>query len=273
VVSPFVLRTFEPLAEEVEGKQVEKVTRLGKRIVLGLEGEMFVVIHLMIAGRLRWTEKVAKSAGRGGGKIGLASFEFESSGTMHLVEASKEKRAGIWIVRGAAIGPHDPHGDSVFAVSPARFVELLRSQNRTLKRFLTDPNVLDGIGNAYSDEILHAARLSPVTLTSRLSEEECGRLLSSAREVLSRWTAKLREELGDGFPGPGEVTAFRPDFAVHGKYGQPCPACGTAVQRIRYASNETNYCPRCQTGGKVLADRSLSRLLKKDWPGRVEEWE
>lgn len=280
MVSPFVLRTFEPAVEEAEGRRVEGVSRLGKRIVVRLEGGLGVVVHLMIAGRFRWAEKVGKPTargGRGGGGGGgggvLAMFEFEPAGVLSLTEMSKEKRAGIWIVRREELGQHDPRGASVFEVSVDRFGELAAEKNRTLKRFLTDPNTLDGIGNAYSDEILHAAKLSPVMLTSRLDGEERARLLSASRDVLSWWTVKLREELGERFPGPGEVTAFRPDFAVHGKFGQPCPVCGTAVQRIRYADNETNYCPRCQTGGKVLADRSMSRLLKGDWPSRVEEWE
>lgn len=270
LVSPFVLRTVEPGVEELEGKKVVELRRWGKRVVFCFEGNLFVVVHLMIAGRFRWSEKVgAKPVG----KVGLASFEFEN-GTLQLVEASKEKRAGIWVVRGwGSVEALGPRGLEVMSATLAQFATVLRAENHTLKRSLTDPRLIDGIGNAYSDEILHAAGLSPVMLTSRLTDEQIDRLFFHTRAVLAKWTRVLQEEFSTKFPGPGDVTAFRPDFAVHGKYGEPCPVCGTAVQRIRYAENETDYCPRCQTEGKVLADRSLSRLLKDDWPSRIEELE
>jgi formamidopyrimidine-DNA glycosylase len=224
----------------------------------------------MIAGRFRWDAKVGAKPP---GKIGLASFEFDG-GTLLLVESSPKKRASIHVVRGRAnLAPHDPGGVNVLACTIGEFASRLRAGNHTLKRALTDPHLFDGIGNAYSDEILHAARLSPVRLTSKLSDDEVARLLDAARTTLTTWTERLRSQFAGRFPGPGDVTAFRPEFAVHGKFGRPCPVCGTSVQRIRYAENETNYCPRCQTDGKMLADRSLSRLLKKDWFRTVEEWE
>jgi len=294
ISSPFVLRTFEPPVEAVEGLTVGALRRIGKRIVFEMrQGEapaeplfarganparreprprelLFIVVHLMIAGRFRWTEKIGvKSAG----KIGLANFEFDN-GTLMLVEPSQKKRASIHIVAGTLdLNSMDPGGVNVLETDLATFTRRIRAGNHTIKRTLTDPRVFDGIGNAYSDEILHAAKLSPVKLTQKLSNEEIAQLYAASRETLSMWIERLGHEFDRKFPGPGDVTAFRPDFAVHGKFGQPCPACGTKVQRIRYAENETNYCPRCQTQGKVLADRSLSRLLKKDWPGTIEELE
>jgi formamidopyrimidine-DNA glycosylase len=283
--SPFVLRTFDPAPEAGEGLGVVGVERLGKRILLAMEGELFYVIHLMIAGRFQWKDaaKMAGSkssvAGPPKGKIDLAAFDFDA-GRLLLTEASQKKRASIHVVRGRdALKEHNPGGLDVMTCSPADFAAALRRENRTLKRALASPRTFDGIGNAYSDEILHEARLGPLKLTRSLSDEEAERLREACRSTLATWTAKLFAEFGmDGgktgrFPGPGQITAFRPDFAVHGKFGQPCPACGTPVQRIVYADNETNYCPTCQTGGKVLADRSMSRLLGDDWPRTVEEWE
>jgi formamidopyrimidine-DNA glycosylase len=276
VVSPFVVRTFDPPIESIEGRTVARLARIGKRIVFEFQSDddetkpLFLVIHPMIAGRLRWDER---RSGKPPGKIGLASITFPN-GTLHLVESSPKKRASIHLVRGkAALGEMNPGGVDVFTCNFATFANQLRTVNHTLKRSLTDPKLVDGIGNAYSDEILHAARLSPVTLTQRLDDDEIARLLDAARSTLDSWTRRLRRQFEDRFPGPGDVTAFRPEFAVHGKFGKPCPVCGTTVQRIRYAENETNYCPRCQTGGKLLADRSLSRLLKNDWPKSIEELE
>lgn len=273
--SPFLLRSTEVGPEECEGRRVEGVERLGKRVVVGVEGEVFLVVHLMIAGRLLWKEVGAKPKGR----IDLAGFGFDS-GTLVLTEASTQKRASLHIVRGrGALAGLDPGGIDPLVCSAAEFAAALRRERRTLKRGLTSPRMLSGIGNAYSDEILHAAGLSPLQLTTNLSDEEMTRLHSAVRGTLERWTRRLHEQFGvvDGapgrFPGPGEITAFRPDFAVHGRYGKPCPVCGTAVQRILHADNETNYCPRCQTGGRVLADRAMSRLLRDDWPRTVEEWE
>jgi formamidopyrimidine-DNA glycosylase len=269
IVSPFLLRTFDPPIEELLGERVVDVRRQGKRVVLGFGGERCLVLHLMIAGRLRWLARGKKPPG----KIGLATFQFET-GTLALTEASPKKRAALHVVRGlAALENLDAGGLEVLETPVSAFAEVLRRENHTLKRALTDPRLFSGIGNAYSDEILHAARLSPVALTSKVTDEEVGRLHAATRHTLTHWTDALRVQFGDRFPGPGEITAFRPEFAVHGRYGQPCPACGTAVQRIRYAENETNYCPRCQTGGRVLADRSLSRLLRDDWPRTVEELE
>jgi formamidopyrimidine-DNA glycosylase len=273
IASPFVLRTFEPPIEAIEGLIVSGVRRLGKRIVLEFDATplpLFLVIHLMIAGRLRWSEKPAAKAP---GKIGLASFELEN-GTLLLVESSPKKRASIHLVAGTvALAAMSPPGLNVFEIDQATFAKQIRAENHTIKRTLTDPRMFDGIGNAYSDEILHAAKLSPVKLTSRLRDEEISRLFDATRRTLSFWTERLQHEFPGKFPGPGDVTAFRPDFAVHGKFGKPCPVCATTVQRIRYAENETNYCPRCQTDGKLLADRSLSRLLKDDWPRSIDEWE
>jgi formamidopyrimidine-DNA glycosylase len=270
VASPFVLRTFEPAIDVLEGKTIFGLERMGKRIVFHFDGDLFLVVHLMIAGRFRWSDKPKVKLT---GKAGLASFQF-AHGTLQLVEHATEKRAGLWVVQGRdELKKHDPGGIDVFNCSVSEFAAKLKEGNHTLKRALTDPRLFDGIGNAYSDEILHGAGLSPVKLTQSLSEEDIDRLLVMTRMTLSRWIGHLINEFSDRFPGPGDVTAFRPDFAVHGKFGEECPVCGTKVQRIRYASNETNYCPRCQTDGKLLADRSLSRLLKKDWPRTIEELE
>jgi formamidopyrimidine-DNA glycosylase len=267
IASPFVLRTVAPSPRELIGAQVTSVERLGKRILLGLEGERFIVIHLMIAGRLRWKERGAKVPG----KVGLAALDFPN-GTLIFTEASPKKRASIHLVAGrAALAEFDRGGLDVFAASAAEFAERLRGERHTVKRSLTDPTLFDGIGNAYSDEILHAARLSPFRMTPSMTDEEIARLHRACIETLNLWTGRMREEVGDGFPET--VTAFRPEMAVHGKFGQPCPACGTAVQRIVYADNEANYCPTCQTEGRLLADRALSRLLKEDWPRSLEELE
>lgn len=269
IVSPFVLRTFDPDIDAIVGKRITSLRRLGKRIVFVLEGDLFLVVHLMIAGRFRWSDKPGEKPPA----ISLASFDFPN-GTLHLTEAGSKKRAGIHVVRGeAALAAHDPGGLEVLEASEPAFIARLRSGNRTAKRTLTDPHVFSGIGNAYSDEILHAAKLSPLALTGKLPDADAKTLFDATRRVLLHWMQKLREDFGDRFPGAGEVTAFRPDFAVHGKFGKPCPVCGTLVQRIRYADNETNYCPRCQTDGKLLSDRSLSRLLKSDWPKSIDELE
>lgn len=263
--SPFVLRSVEPGIDELAGRRVESVRRIGKRIVLGFDGELFLVIHLMIAGRLRWRGPGAQIPGR----IGHAAFDF-APGTLLLTEAGSKKRAAIHVVRGAvALARHDPGGLELFEADVDTFAAVLRRENHTLKRSLTDPRLFSGIGNAYSDEILHRARLSPLKLTRRMDDREVATLFDAARQVLDEWTGRLRDQVGDGFPD--KVTAFRPGMAVHGRYGKPCPDCGTPVQRIIYAENETNYCARCQTGGRLLADRSLSRLLKKDWPRTVDE--
>jgi formamidopyrimidine-DNA glycosylase len=270
VTSPFLLRTFDPPVEEVEGKVVQDLSRIGKRIVFHFADELFLVVHLMIAGRLRWSDKLGTKPPA---KVGLASFDFDT-GTLLLVESSPKKRASLHVLRGVpALAGMNPGGLNVLDIDLAIFAQQLHRENHTIKRSLTDPRFFDGIGNAYSDEILHAAQLSPVKLTQRMDYAEIERLYHAARSTLATWTQRLIDEFGDRFPGPGDVTAFRPDFAVHGKFGKPCPVCGTAVQRIRFAENETNYCPRCQTEGKVLADRSLSRLLKDDWPRSIEELE
>ena len=267
LASPFVLRSVDPPPAALIGRRVLGLRRLGKRIVLALEDDLYVVVHLMIAGRFRWEKRGARPPAR----LGLAAFDFPT-GTLLLTEASKKKRAAIHLVRGAAaLAAHDPGGLEVLTASPDQFAAVLRAENHTLKRALTDPHLFSGIGNAYSDEILHAARLSPVQLTSKLSGEEVARLHAATQATLQRWIAELRREFADRVPGAGEVTAFRPGFAVHGRYRKPCPDCGGPVQRIRYADNETNYCPGCQTGGRLLADRSLSRLLKSDWPKSLEE--
>jgi formamidopyrimidine-DNA glycosylase len=265
--SPFVLRTVDPPVSEVEGRTVTGIRRLGKRIVLALEGELFVVIHLMIAGRLRW-----RAPGKTlRGKMVLAGFAFPD-GTLYLTEAGSKRRASIHVVRGeAALAGFERGGLEVLSASLAGFSARLRSENHTLKRALTDPRLMSGIGNAYSDEILHRAKLSPLMLTSRLGDEQLSVLFEATRATLTDWTDRLRTDAGNGFPE--KVTAFRDGMAVHGRFRQPCPVCGAPVQRIRYAENETNYCARCQTGGRVLADRSLSRLLKDDWPRSIEEWE
>jgi formamidopyrimidine-DNA glycosylase len=265
--SPFLLRSVSPPLAAVNGKVVRGVRRLGKRIVFELEGELFLVLHLMISGRLHWKKAGAALSGR----ISLAAFDF-AAGSLVLTEASSRKRASLYVVQGEGeLELHDRGGLEPLGSTYAQFKEKLLLENRTLKRALTSPQLFSGIGNAYSDEILHAAGLSPVTLTSRLSPAEIKKLHRATQTTLRHWISVLRAESKDSFPE--KVTAFRPDMAVHGKYRQPCPTCGTAVQRIRYAENEVNYCPRCQTDGRMLADRSLSRLLGSDWPKTVEAWE
>jgi formamidopyrimidine-DNA glycosylase len=265
LISPFVLRTVTPSPAAAEGRRIDAVRRLGKRIVICLEDELFLVLHLMIAGRLRWLKRGDKLPGR----ITLASFEF-ATGTVAFTEAGSKKRASLHVVQGApALAAFDMGGLDVTDADPAAFRERLLRENHSLKRALTDPRLFSGIGNAYSDEILHRARLSPIALTQKLSLEEIARLHRAARTVLAEWTVRLRAETGEDFPT--RVTAFRPQMAVHGKFGQPCPVCGAPVQRIVYAENETNYCARCQTGGAILADRALSRLLKSSWPRSIDE--
>ncbi len=265
----FTLRTAVPPAETLAGRRVTELRRLGKRIVLGFEGELWLVIHLMVAGRLQWTDAGAKA--KGTTRNALAEFVFEA-GTLTLTEAGTKRRAALHVVDGeAGLAAHEPGGIDAAGATTGEFAAALRRENRTLKRALTDPRIFSGIGNAYSDEILHAAGMSPVALTQALDDAACARLQAAVRRVLAEWTARLRAEAGGGWPA--KVTAFRPEMAVHGKFGQDCPVCATAVQRIVYAENETNYCPRCQTGGKLLADRSLSRLLKRDWPRTIEEAE
>jgi formamidopyrimidine-DNA glycosylase len=267
VRNPFVLRSVSPSVAEVEGKRVRGLHRLGKRIVLALEDELFVVIHLMIAGRLRWRVAGSKFPA----KLALATLQFPT-GVLGLTEAGRTRRASLHLVSGeAALRQFDRGGLDVLVTDLESFATRLTSENHTLKRALTDPRLFSGIGNAYSDEILHRARLSPLALTSRLDEDEISRLLETTRTVLQEWTARLRAEAGDNFPE--KVTAFREGMAVHGRFGLPCPVCGSPVQRIRYAANETNYCARCQTGGRLLADRALSRLLKQDWPRSIDEIE
>ena len=266
LASPFLVRSVERPAL-AEGKQVRGLRRLGKRIVFELDDDLFFVLHLMVAGRLHWKKRGAKPPG----KVGLAAFDFPD-GTLLLTEASSKKRASLYVVRGVdQLAPHQPGGLEVLETDLLAFRAALSRENHTLKRALTDPRLFSGIGNAYSDEILHRAGLSPLARTAQLSADESARLFEATRATLLDWLDRLRAEVGDGFPE--KVTAFRPDMAVHGRFGEPCPACGTAVQRIVYADNETNYCPRCQTNGKVLADRSLSRLLKDDWPRSIEELE
>lgn len=267
LASPFVLRSTAPTVAEVEGRVVCELRRLGKRIVFTFDDEYAMVLHLMIAGRLRW-----RPAGAGiPGKVGLAAFDFPA-GTLLFTEASAQHRASLYLVRGAAaLAEHDPGGLDVRAATPEQFRAVLLSESHTLKRALTDPGLFDGIGNAYSDEILHAARLSPLRLTTQLDDADIARLHRAARETLTAWIERLRREAGNEFPE--KVTAFREGMAVHGRYRQPCPVCGAPVQRIRYASNEANYCARCQTGGRLLADRALSRLLKQDWPRSLDDWE
>jgi formamidopyrimidine-DNA glycosylase len=256
--NPFLLRTALPPISAAAGKKVLKLSRLGKRIVIGLEDELFLVLHLMIAGRLHWPGKKTRNT--------LAFFEFES-GTLALTEAGTKRRASLHLVHGeAALRAMDPGGVEIFEIDLPGFASRLQSENHTLKRALTDPRLFAGIGNAYSDEILHRAKLSPIALTKDLSPEEVERLYEATRAVLEEWTRNLRTE---GFPE--KVTAFREGMAVHGRYGKPCPVCGAPVQRIVYAENETNYCARCQTGGRILADRALSRLLKKSWPRSIDE--
>ena len=265
--SVFLLRTVDPPIATVEGKNVCAIRRIGKRIAIGLEGDLWLVLHLMIAGRLHWKPPQAKLAGRNA----LACFDF-SDGTLVLTEAGSKRRASLHLLRGdEALHAIDPGGVEVFETDLSGFCAALTAENRTLKRALTDPRLISGVGNAYSDEILHTAQLSPVTLTHKLKPEDWERLFAATRATLSLWVERLSSEARGGFPE--KVTAFRPEMAVHGKFGQPCPRCGEKVQRIRYADNETNYCARCQTGGKVLADRGLSRLLGSDWPRTLDELE
>jgi formamidopyrimidine-DNA glycosylase len=265
--SPFLLRSVDPPISTVKGKRVREVRRLGKRIIFALEDDLFIVLHLMIAGRLKWREAGKKS----GGRIDLGAFDF-STGTLLLTEAGSKRRASLHLVKGAdALADFDRGGLEVLTATRGDFAERLTSESHTVKRALTDPRLFSGIGNAYSDEILHRAKLSPVKLTRRLTPEETQRLFDATRAILIEWTDRLREETGEGFPE--KVTAFRDAMAVHGRYGEPCLVCGSPVQRIRYADNETNYCPTCQTDGKLLADRALSRLLKEDWPRSLEELE
>jgi formamidopyrimidine-DNA glycosylase len=267
VSSPFVLRTYDPAPADVAEKKVAALRRVGKRIVFELEGGLFIVVHLMIAGRFKWLPPDAKIPG----KLGLAAFDFDE-GTLLLTEAGSKRRASIHIVRGEeAVLAMNPGGIEPLEMTLEAFRAALTRERHTIKRTLTDPHVFSGIGNAYSDEILHRARLSPVQLTTNLDDGEVARLYDAVRGTLLDWIARLRDETGDGFPA--KVTAFRPDMAVHGRYGQPCPDCGSPVQRIVYAENETNYCARCQTGGKLLADRALSRLLKGDWPKSIDDVE
>ena len=267
LANPFLLRSVEPPLQEFEGKKILGLRRLGKRIVFSLEENLFLILHLMIAGRLHWQRAGAKIRG----KVGLAAFDF-LSGTLTLTEAGTKRRASLYAVRGeAGLLQHDPGGLEVLDADFASFHTALRRENHTLKRALTDPRLFSGIGNAYSDEILHRARLSPLKRTDQLNDKEVDRLRQATRLTLKEWTDRLRLEAGDGFPE--KVTAFREGMAVHGRYRLPCPACGSPVQRIVYAENETNYCPTCQTGGKLLADRALSRLLKKDWPRSLDELE
>jgi len=265
--SPFLVRSFDPPIAAAEGKRVVGLERIGKRIVLALEGGLFLVLHLMIAGRLRWRERGFKL----GGKTALAGFDF-ADGTLLLTEASHKKRASLFLVRGrAALADFDRGGLEVMGSKLAAFRAAMTRKNHTLKRAMTDPRILSGVGNAYSDEILHRAKLSPFKQTSKLDEVEWKALHAATIGVLAEWIDRLRADVGEGFPE--KVTAFRPEMAVHGRYGEPCRVCETPVQRIQYASNECNYCPECQTGGKLLADRVLSRLLKDDWPKTIEELE
>ena len=264
IINPFVLRTAVPPITEVEGKRVLEVSRLGKRLVITFEGDLFLVLHLMIAGRLRWLPKSAQPPAR----IALAIFAF-ADGQLAFTEAGTRRRASLRCVRGtAALAAFDMGGLEVLDTDAATFAQRLRRENHTLKRALTDPRLFNGIGNAYSDEILHRAKLSPLMLTSRLDAADSERLFAAACAVLEEWTQRLRNEAGDAFPE--KVTAFRPEMAVHGKVGRPCPACGAPVQRIVYAENECNYCARCQNGGVILADRALSRLLHKSWPRSID---
>jgi len=266
IASPFLLRTADPPVADLPGRTIHDVRRLGKRIALALDGDYFIVLHLMIAGRLHWKPVGAPIPRR----AGLAAFDFPH-GTLLLTEAGTKHRTSLHVVRGGrALAAHDPGGLDVLGATLEQFRGVLTRESHTLKRALTDPRLLDGIGNAYSDEILHAARLSPLRLTAQLTHAETERLFRAARETLAAWTERLRVEAGDAFPE--KVTAFRDGMAVHGRFRKPCPVCGSPVQRIRYAENEVNYCATCQTGGRLLADRSLSRLLKQDWPRSLDEW-
>jgi len=267
LASPFLLRTVKPPVTDAEGRTVRELRRIGKRIAIGLDGDLWLVLHLMIAGRLHWRPRDAKF----GGRNNLAGFDFPD-GSLVLTEAGSKRRASLYVLSGEdSLRSIDPGGIEIFSTDLAAFRSALTAENRTLKRALTDPRIISGIGNAYSDEILHAAQLSPITLTHKLKPEEWERLYKATRETVQLWIDRLNTEADQGFPE--KVTAFRKDMAVHGRFGEPCPRCGEKIQRIRYADNETNYCARCQTGGKVLADRSLSRLLGSDWPRTLEELE
>ncbi|HJT71583.1 MAG TPA: DNA-formamidopyrimidine glycosylase family protein [Terriglobales bacterium] len=267
LASPFLLRTADPPIAEIEGRRVHGLRRIGKRIAIGVEGDLWLVLHLMIAGRLHWRDRGAKLAGR----QSLAAFDFPN-GSLVLTEAGTKHRASLYLFRGEqALRAIDPGGIDVFATDLSAFRNALTAENRTLKRALTDPRIVSGIGNAYSDEILHAAQLSPITQTHKLKPEEWERLFVATRETLNLWMDRLRSGAKQSFPE--KVTAFRKGMTVHGRYGEPCPTCGEKIQRIRYADNETNYCAKCQTGGKLLADRSLSRLLGSDWPRTLDELE
>ena len=272
LASPFLVRSFDPPLDYVNGKTVIGLRRLGKRLVWEMDEDLFLVIHLMIAGRFKWAaDNTVHKRAKVPGKVGLAAFDFPT-GTLVLTEAGSKRRASMYLVKGeSALVAHDPGGIDVLTSSVDIFAAALTRENHTLKRALTDPHLLSGIGNAYSDEILHAARLSPMQLTSRLSRDEMAALHAETIRILIKWRDELIAEAGESFPD--KVTAFRDGMAAHGRYGKPCPACGTAIQRIQYASNEANYCPTCQTGGKLLADRGLSRLLKGDWPKSLEELE
>jgi formamidopyrimidine-DNA glycosylase len=272
IASPLLLRTAVPRIETIEGRTVRSLRRIGKRIVFCFDDDLFLVLHLMIAGRLHWRDlKPNAERPKLGGRNNLAAFDFPH-GSLTLTEAGTKRRASLHLVRGEqALTDLDPGGIDVLSASPEQFQQALTTENRTLKRALTDPRILSGIGNAYSDEILHAAQLSPLTLTSKLTPEEFARLYTATLNTLQLWIARFHAEAERSFPE--KVTAFRPEMAAHGRYLQPCPRCGSPIQRIRYADNETNYCPVCQTGGKVLADRSLSRLLGSDWPRTLDELE
>ena len=265
--SVFLLRTVDPPLDSVNGRTVRAIRRIGKRIAIGVDGDLWLVLHLMIAGRLHWKAAGAKL----GGRQNLAAFDF-STGTLTLTEAGSKRRASLYVLSGEdALRQADPGGVEIFETDLDGFRAALTHENRTLKRALTDPRLISGVGNAYSDEILHAAQLSPITQTHKLKPEEWRRLFAATRDTMTLWMDRLRTEAAKSFPE--KVTAFRPEMAVHGKFGQPCPRCGEKVQRIRYADNETNYCAKCQTGGRVLADRALSRLLGKDWPRTLDELE
>ena len=267
LASPFLLRSIEPPLASIEGRRVVDLRRIGKRIAMEFEGELFLVFHLMIAGRFRWKEKGTRIPG----KVGLLAIDFEN-GTLILTEAGTKRQASLHVVSGRdTLAQHDPGGLEVLDAPLAEFSAALTRENHTVKRALTDPHIFSGIGNAYSDEILHAARMSPFKQTQSLSKDEIRTLFDATRVTLNKWISALREETGEEFPE--KVTAFREQMAVHGRYGKPCPDCGTPVQRVVYAANEANYCPSCQTGGRLLADRSLSRLLKDDWPRTLEELE
>jgi formamidopyrimidine-DNA glycosylase len=267
IASPFLVRSYDPPIDRVNGKRVVGLQRLGKRLVWQLEDDLFLIIHLMIAGRFRFLARGAKVPG----KVGLAAFDFDS-GSLILTEAGSKRRASLYLVRGSAdLASHDPGGLEVLTSTVEQFGQALTRENHTLKRALTDPHLLSGIGNAYSDEILHAARMSPMLLTSKLTPEQIEQLHAHTIGILTKWRDELIAETGDKFPE--KVTAFREGMAAHGRYGEPCLVCGTPIQRIQYATNEANYCPACQTGGKLLADRGLSRLLKDDWPKSLEELE